>query len=51
MAGNFFEGGVFPFSSFPLPFLLSLIDMPRGHILVPPYIDVNTASYFVGNGT
>ena len=30
---------------------MSLMDMPRGHILVPPYIDVNTAPYFVGRGT
>ena len=22
--------------------------MPRGHVLVPPYIDVNTAPYFEG---
>ena len=48
---TFFEGGSFLFSSFPLPFFMSLMDMPRGHISVPPYIDVNTASYFVGRGT
>ena len=27
---------------------MSFMDMPRGHILVPPYIDVNTAPYFDG---
>ena len=26
----------------------SFMNMPRGHILVPPYIDVNTAPYFDG---
>ena len=27
---------------------MSFMDLPRGHILVPPYIDVNTAPYFDG---
>ncbi|XP_022788801.1 uncharacterized protein LOC111328596 [Stylophora pistillata] len=27
---------------------MSFMNMPRGHILVPPYIDVNTAPYFDG---
>ena len=51
MAGNFFLGGGGGLSLFFFlspSFFVSFMDVLRGHILVPPYIDVNTAPYFDG---